>query len=390
MRGIEKGRANRNPLALTEKYYGDYGCRARELKKDGKKIMGYISALGPLEVIAAAGLIPVRMRGYVNEPITKADTQMEAIVCPFVRNVFDSALKGRYDYIDGLVIPHTCDSLSRTYDIWSYNLHFPYSHFLNVPHVTDGPSLEFFKEVLSTFLKSLEKFTGNKVSDERLTQAVKAYNRDRETMRQLYELRKSDPPLISGVEMMKVLIAAMSLPVEESTELICSVMDEIKKRGSSLAAKSPRVMIVGDQIDDTALIEIVEKAGAWMVMDDISIGSKVYWPDVEVTPNPLDGIAERYLRKIKLPTTYRDVGKTYQDHLQERFGHVAQFIKDFRVDGVILFIYRYCDPYGFEVPATKSYIETFGIPVLYLEDEYSTSTLSRLKTRIEAFLEMIA
>lgn len=149
-------------------------------------------------------------------------------------------------------------------------------------------------------------------------------------------------------------------------------------------------MIVGDQIDDTALVEIVEKAGAWMVMDDISLGSKLYWPDVEVTLNPLDGIGEHYLRDIKLPTTYRDEGKTYRDYLEERFGHIAQFIKDFKIDGVILLIYRYCDPYGFEVPATKSYIETFGIPVLYLEDEYSTSAFGRVKTRIEAFLERIA
>jgi len=377
-------------LELVEKYYGDYGCRAKELKREGEKIMGYLSALGPLEIITAAGFIPVRMKGGVNEPITKADTQMETIVCPFVRNVFDSALKGRYDYLDGIVIPHTCDSISRTYDIWSYNLQLPYSHFLNVPHVTDEPSLEFFKEILGTFIKSLEKFTGNKISDERLAQAVKTYNKNREAIRQLYELRKSDPPLISGIEMMKVLVAAMSLPVEESTELIYTVIDEVKKRGSTPAEKSARMMIIGDQIDDIALIEIIEKAGARMVMDDISIGSKIYWPDIEVTQNPIDGIAERYLRKIKLPTTYRDTGETYQDKLEDRFGHIRQFIKDFRVDGAILFIYKYCDPYGFEVPATKNYIESLGTPVLYLEEEYSTSTLGRLKTRIEAFLEMIA
>jgi len=377
-------------LELVEKYYGDYGCRAKELKRRGKKIMGYLSALGPLEIITAADFIPIRIKGDVNEPITKADSQMETIVCPFVRNVFDSALKGRYDYLDGMVIPHTCDSISRTYDIWSYNLQLPYSHFLNVPHVTDEPSLEFFKEILATFIKSLEKFTGNKISDERLAQAVKAYNQNREAIRQLYELRKSHPPLISGVEMMKVLVAAMSLPVEESTELICSVTDEVKKRGGAPAEKSARIMVVGDQIDDTALIEIIEKVGARMVMDDISIGSKIYWPDIEVTQNPIDGIAERYLRKIKLPTTYRDTGDTYQDKLEERFGHIRQFIKDFRVDGVILFIYKYCDPYGFEVPATKTYIESLGTPVLYLEEEYSTSTFGRLKTRIEAFLEMIA
>ena len=377
-------------LELVEKYYRDYGCRAKELKRRGKKIMGYLSALGPLEIITAAGFIPVRMKGDVNEPITKADSQMETIVCPFVRNVFDSALKGRYDYLDGMVIPHTCDSISRTYDIWSYNLQLPYSHFLNVPHVTDEPSLEFFKEILGTFVKSLEKFTGNKISDERLAQAVETYNQNREAIRQLYELRKSHPPLISGVEMMKVLVAAMSLPVEESTELISSVTDEVKKRGGTPAEKSARIMVVGDQIDDTALIEIIEKAGAQMVMDDISIGSKIYWPDIEVTQNPIDGIAERYLRKIKLPTTYRDTGETYQDKLEDRFGHIRQFIKDFRVDGAILFIYKYCDPYGFEVPATKNYIESLGTPVLYLEEEYSTSTLGRLKTRIEAFLEMIA
>jgi benzoyl-CoA reductase/2-hydroxyglutaryl-CoA dehydratase subunit BcrC/BadD/HgdB len=190
--------------------------------------------------------------------------------------------------------------------------------------------------------------------------------------------------------MMKVLVAAMSLPVEESTELIQNVIDEVKERGSSPVQKSARMMIIGDQIDDIASIEIIEKAGARMVMDDISIGSKIYWPDIEITQNPIEGIAERYLIKIKIPTTYRDTGGTYQDKLEDRFGHIRQFIRDFKVDGAILFIYKYCDPYGFEVPATKNYIESLGTPVLYLEEEYSTSTLGSLKTRIEAFLEMIA
>jgi benzoyl-CoA reductase/2-hydroxyglutaryl-CoA dehydratase subunit BcrC/BadD/HgdB len=81
---------------------------------------------------------------------------------------------------------------------------------------------------------------------------------------------------------------------------------------------------------------------------------------------------------------------TYQGILEERYGHMRKYIDEFKVDGVILFIYKYCDPYGFEVPAMKSFIESAGTPVLYIEDEYSTSTLARMKTRIEAFLEMIA
>ncbi len=375
-------------LRTVERYYEDYGFRARELKREGKKIIGYLTAMTPLEIISAAGFVPLRIKGNVDEPITKADTKMETIVCPFVRNVFDSALKGRYDFLDGMVIPHTCDSLGRTYDIWSYNIKLPYFHFINIPHVTDEPSLEFLKEVLRTFIKTLERFGGKEISSEDLAKSIKAYNRNREMMRRLYELRKPDPPLISGIEMTKVLVASMGLPVDESTELIKSVIDEVSEREIESSDRSPRIMIVGDQIDDISLIEIIEKRGARMVMDDISIGSKVYWPDVPVTEDPLDGIAIRYLRMMKLPTLYKS-SSTYEETLEERFGHIRQFIKDYKVDGAILFIYKYCDPYGFEVPALKSYIESVGIPVLYLEDEYSTSTLGRLKTRIEAFLEMI-
>jgi benzoyl-CoA reductase/2-hydroxyglutaryl-CoA dehydratase subunit BcrC/BadD/HgdB len=238
-------------------------------------------------------------------------------------------------------------------------------------------------------MKTLEKVTGIKISEEYLVEEVKTYNKNRGAMRQLYGLRKSDPPLISGVEMTKVLAAAMSLPSNESTDLIYQVIEEVKRGKKSPGEKSVRIMIVADQIDDIALVEMIEKVGGQMVMDETSIGSKVYWSDVEVTQKPIDGIAEHYLREIKFPTIYRDTGKTYQDNLEARFGHIGQLIKDFKVNGVILFIYRYCDPYGFEVPATKDYIESLGIPVLYLEDEYSTSTLARLRTRIEAFLEMI-
>jgi benzoyl-CoA reductase/2-hydroxyglutaryl-CoA dehydratase subunit BcrC/BadD/HgdB len=85
---------------------------------------------------------------------------METIVCPFVRNIFDSALKGKYDYLDGFVLPHLCDSMDRTSDIWSYTLQLPYFHFLNMPHVTDGPSLDFTKEIFRIFIRSLENMTG--------------------------------------------------------------------------------------------------------------------------------------------------------------------------------------------------------------------------------------
>jgi benzoyl-CoA reductase subunit C len=377
-----------NGLALAEKYYREYGSRARELKSAGKKVIGYLTALGPVEILTAAGVVPIRLKGNVSEAITKGDAFMETIVCPFVRNVFDAALKGKYDFLDGMVLPHQCDSIDRTDDVWSYNLKLPYWHFLNVPHVTDDPSIEFMGEILRIFIASLEKFTGNKITDGAIAEAVKAHNENRRLMRELYALRKNNPPLITGVEMMKVLVAAMSLPVDESSALIQAVTEEVKSRTPSASAQK-RIMLIGDQIDDVAIVDAIEGAGAWLVTDDLSLGNKMYSTDVDATPDPVQGIAERYLRKLKLPTTFVDTGRTYQENLNARFGHIKQSIADFKVDGAILFIYKFCDPYGFEVPALKSYIESSGTPVLYLEDEYSTSTLARVKTRIEAFLEMI-
>ncbi len=381
--------SEKNGLAMADTYYAQYGSRAGELKASGRRVIGYLTALCPVEILTAAGVVPFRLKGFVSVPITRADAHMETIACPFIRNVFDSALKGKYDFLDGMVMPHLCDSIDRTNDVWRYHLDLPYWHFLNVPHLTDDSSVDFMKCILRALVTSLEIFTGSKITDEAITEAVRHHNENRRLMRDLYSLRKTHPPLISGVELMKGIVAAMSLPVEESSALIKSVTREVAQRKLTDDKESARIMIVGGQIDDVALIEIIEKAGARLVMDDITIGSKIYWPDTDITPDPLQGIAERYLRKVKVPTTCTGLGDTYEKSLEARFGHVKKFIDEFNVDGTILFVYKYCDPYGFDVPAMKSFIELTATPVLYLEDEYSASSPARLKTRVEAFLEMI-
>lgn len=378
-----------NGLKLADKYYSDYGSRARELNQGGTKIMGYLCALTPVEMIAAAGFVPFRIIGNVNEPITRADTEMETIVCPLVRSCFDMSLKGRYEFLEGLVIPHACDSISRTYDVWKYTLNLPYSHFIDMPHSTDEPSLNFYKSILGTFRTTLGRFIGREISDQDLKQAIGRYNQNRAKVRELYELRKNSPPLISGAEVARLLIASVSLPVEESTRLIDSVIKEAKQRQVT-AAKSARIMVVGAQVDDVAFINLIEDSGAWVVADDLCPGAREFSTDVKVTDDPIDGIAQRYLRELKCGRTFRERKGSYEEYLEDRFGHIGSSIEDFGVEGVVLYIYKYCDPFGFDVPAMKSYIESKGVPVLYLEDEYSMSTIGRLRTRVQAFLELIA
>jgi len=381
---------NSNVLSTVERYYRHYGLRARELKDQGRKVIAYLCSLVPVEIITAAGLVPLRIRGDVHEPITKGDTQLETIACPFVRSCFDVALKGKYDFCDGLVIPHACDSMARTYSVWRYSLGLPYSHFINLPHKVSGPSMEFFTAELNTFRKSLGRFAKKEISNDDLAESIYLYNENRDKAKALYELRKSDPPLISGAEIAKILTVGMSLPVTESNRLFDEVLEEFRPRKEAALQKAPRIMVDGACVDNIDFFSLIEDSGANVVVDSLCIGTRDYWPRIDSGGNPMDAIAHRYLDKTNCPRTYREkVGETYEQDLEARFGDIGSLSKEFDVDGVILYLYKYCDPFGFEVSARKAYLDSLRIPVLYLEDEYSAGTIGRLRTRIQAFLEMI-
>ena len=378
-------------MSNVERYYEDYGARARELKAQGHKVIAYLCSLVPVEIITAAGFIPFRIRGSVHEPITKGDTQLETIACPFVRSCFDLSLKGTYDFVDGIIIPHACDSMARTYSVWRYSLGLPYSHFINLPHTVRGSSMEFFQAELNTFRKSLGRFAGKEITDTGLAGAIALYNANRDKAKALYKLRKSNPPLVSGTEILKIMTVGMSLPVQEANALFDEVLEELNRRKESPLDKAPRILIDGACVDNIDFIKLIEDSGANVVADSLCIGTRDYWPHTETAIDPMEALAQRYLDRVNCPRTYREkAGDSYGGELEARFGDIGSLIKEFEVDGLILYIYKYCDPFGFEVPARKAYFDQLGVPALYLEDEYSIGTIGRMRTRIQAFLEIIS
>ncbi|MEI9478537.1 MAG: 2-hydroxyacyl-CoA dehydratase family protein [Deltaproteobacteria bacterium] len=385
MNGREKG-----ILDTVEGYYKDYGLRAKELNAEGKKVIGYMCSFVPLEMITAAGCIPFRVRGNIHEPITTGDTLLETIVCPYYRSCFDLSAKQKYDFLSGLVIPHGCDSMVRSYSVWTYSLPFPYFHFVNIPTVCVESSFEFFGAELNTFRKSLEKFTGKRITDDDLGQAIRVHNEYRDKVRALYEFRKADPPLISGSEVTRVVTVGSSLPIGEANTLLDQVLAEIGRREKALLKKGPRLFIDGACIDNIELIKLVEETGGNVVADALCNGARDHFPHTDVGGDPIDALARRYLGKINCPKTYREnkVG-TFEGDTATRFGDIGAYAKEFKVDGAILYVYKYCDPFGFEVPARKAYFKSIHIPLLHLEDVYSGGTMGQLRTRIQAFLEMI-
>jgi bzd-type benzoyl-CoA reductase N subunit len=360
------------------------------LKAEGRKIIGYLCCLVPVELLTAADLVPYRITGSMKEPITQVDSYLETIACPFTRSAFDLALKGNYSFLDGYVMPHACDNIVKLYDLWAHNIEHTYAHFVNVPHTLSPPSLEFFTAELSTFKRSLERFVGHDITAAALGRSIRLHNRQRALVRRLYRLRRRDPPPVSGTEMTKVLSAAMSLPLTEANELLESVISEVKARSPLQGKKGGvRLMIYGTGNEEATFIEMVEGTGVQVVVDDLCFGTRPYWFEVEATDDLLAGIARSYLEKINCPRTYRQSPGSHQEDLENRFGYLYQLAKDFKVKGVIFFTLMYCDTHCFDAPDVKEYLEGKGLPVLRIEEEYPLSGIGRLKTRVEAFCEMI-
>ena len=272
----------------------------------------------------------------------------------------------------------------------AYSLPYSYFHFINIPTVCGESSFEFFNAEIDTFRKSLERFTGKAITDVDLKEAIRIHNESRDKVRALYEFRKADPPLVSGTELTMVLTVGSSLPIAEANGLLDQVLAEIGKREKSPHKKGPRIFIDGACLDNIELIKLVEELGGNVVADTICNGARDHFPKTEVGGDPIDALAHRYLDKINCPKTYREnKTRTFEGDIASRFGDIGAYAKEFKVEGAILYVYKYCDPFGFEVPARKAYYKSIDVPLLCLEDVYSAGTMSQLRTRIQAFLEMI-
>jgi len=376
-------------LAKAKDVYEHRSKRARELKAAGQKVFGYFCCYPPLEIMRAMDLLPIRILGDMDEPITVADGYLPTVMCIFYRSCFDVGMKGRYDYLDGFVGAHACDAAERTAHIWKNHIKTPCNFFLDIPHTSLPESVDYFKEQLRFFKQALEEQTGTKLTDLRLKESIALYNQQRALVRQLYGLRKPDPPLISGSEMLQVIISIMMLPVEEGNALLAEVIAEVKDRPTALEKKAGRLLIWGSLIDHTAFTNLIESSGFNIVVEDTATGVRPFWHDIEETDDPLLGMAKHYLLEVKCPRTFLPSGKNYQQDLDNRFEYLAEFAKHWNVNCVFGNIIRNCDIHGYEVPAVKDYLESLGLPVIIIEQDYSTAALETLRTRFQAFAESI-
>ncbi|MFC1857980.1 2-hydroxyacyl-CoA dehydratase subunit D [Thermodesulfobacteriota bacterium] len=377
-------------LAKAADIYGDRFKRAKELQAGGKKVFGYFCCYPPLELMTALDILPFRIMGSMDEPITDGDAHLPPVMCIFYRSCFDLAKKGLYDFFDGFIGAHACDGAERISHIWRYHIKAPCNFYLDIPHTTHAGAVEFFKTQINYYKEALEEYVGKKVTPESLGEAIDLHNRQRGLVRELYNLRKPDPPLISGSEVLQVMMALMFIPVEEGSALLTEVIEEVKTRRNPVEKKTGRILIWGSLIDNSAFTDVIEGSGLNIVIEDTAIGMRPFWHDIEKTVDPLQGLTEHYLVEVLCPRTFRETGPSYKEDLENRFGYLRDFAKHWNVNGVYLNLIRNCDIHGYEVPTITDFFENeVGLPVLLIEQDYSRASLEPIRTRFQAFSEAI-
>lgn len=383
------GEHNAKGLAKAKEIYNHRSRRARELRAEGKKVFGYFCCFPPLELMTALDILPVRILGNMDEPVNVADGYLPTVMCVFYRSCFEQGIKGSYDFMDGFIGAHACDGAERTSHIFKNYVKTPCNFFLDMPHIGGENAVSYFREQMRYMKETLEGFVGRTAEPEQLRQAVAVHNRQRGLVRELFALRKPDPPLISGSEVLQVILSLMMIPVEEGNVLLEEVLEEVKSRGNGPEKKVGRLLVWGSLIDNVTYTDLIESAGMNIVLEDTATGTRPFWHDIEETEDPLQGMAWHYLMEVKCPRTFFKSGATYKEDLENRFGYLKDFAKLWNINGVYGNIIRNCDIHGYEVPLVRDYLESLGLPVLIIEQDYSTASLEPLRTRFQAFAETL-
>jgi benzoyl-CoA reductase subunit C len=350
-------------------------------KEEGRKIIGYLCTYTPEELIYAAGAVPVRILGAA-EPASYSDPYLQSFYCPFARSCLDQGLKGKYDYLDGIIAPLTCDTLRGVFDIWKRKKSLAYADFIDFPSVVNTSEAKvFLLKELSRVKESLEKFIGKIITQSDLIKAIEIYNTNRSLIRKLYSLRKQECPPISGTEALQIVLSSMVTPKEEHNRLLETLLQELDTSQQRVPNHRIRLMLGGSVIESTDLVALIENSGSWIVTDDLCTGTRYFWDNISTNSgDPLSSIADRYLKKIPCPTKHPP---------EPRFDHILALLDEFKVQGILTILQKFCDPHELDYPCIEELLQQQGIPHLCIDFDNTSAAAGQVKTRVQAFLEMI-
>ena len=355
-------------------------------ERTGGQVVGFFCTYAPEEIFYAFDLLPVRILGS-HEPQDVTEPHIFGMFCPFCRDVLAQGLKGRYDYLDGIMIAQSCLHLRQAFSSWEIHKNPGWSYFLPMPgHVQSPRAVPFLKEEYKLLIEKLEELTGKKITDDDLRKGIEMMNDVRRVMKEIYEFRKEENPPITGTEAMYMTCAQFFTHPGDFLEVAEKVKEELATRKLD-RDPGQRIMLVGSENDDIEYIEMienlgeVESVGCTVVVEDHCTTTRYFWDLVDDSiEDPLTAIATRYVNRTACPS--KDWPK------RTRLGRILELARDFNVAGAIVLQQKFCDPHEADIPFIRRFLDEHGIPTYFLEFDV-TVPAGPFAIRTEAFLETL-
>jgi len=352
----------------------------RRARDDGRKVVGFFCSYVPRELLDTDGLAPFRMRAPTTTTTDLADTYLGFFNCSYTRCLLESINDGVLDFVDGYVFTASCDHLRRLYDNLRYLMRPALCHIMDLPHKMHGDALQWYTEELETLRSKVEKSLNVRIGDEEVSESIRRGNELRRMVKKIQELRKGPEPKLTGEEMHRIMVSVHSTPAREAIEALKEIYQVLEERDISLDHRA-RLLIMGSQMDDPSYIGAMEEMGALVVGDAFCEGSIQFADEVDEDEPPMRALAARYLRKMSCPRMF--------EAFDQRYGRVVDAAREFEADGVVLEAMKFCDTWGIDAPLFMNRLRSEGIEVLRLEREYTRSGIGQLRTRVQAFMEML-
>jgi len=358
----------------------DYYRPAREAAERGAKIAGFMCSYSPQELLHAAGYFPVRILGRAgNTP--RADELLQAYACSFARSTLDSALAGEFNFLSLAMFSHTCDTMQNVADLWRRNRPETPTIIVSTPTLTEGPAArKFYCRELERVRARLEELAGP-ISDDGIRDSMRLYARHREAMQRLYALRRAHPERLSAQQMLSVVLAAFLTRREDHLPHVEKLVTSLESFENAPALPGARVLVAGSVCQSLAFMEVIESAGCTVVDDDLCMGSRSFSMPAVEEGEPLDMLSQMYLARTPCPAFHKpgfDPGH-----------HILKKAQEAKANGVIFLLTKFCDPWLFDQVRINRVLEDAGIPVLTLEIEQHLPPSEQMRTRAQAFAELL-
>ncbi len=369
-----------------------HGIRPAELieaQKAGRKVFGTFCVFVPDEIVIALNGIVTGLCGGSQFWVPGGEAVLPKNTCPLIKASVGARL-GRtcpfFRIADVYVGETTCDGKKKAYEILGQDVPMI---IMDVPQMKRPKDILKWKDEIAEFAAKAEAITGNALTVENLKAAIRTVNEKRRAMARVYDARKSLNLPISGRDaLLMTQISFFDDPVR-CAQMCNRLADELEQRikdGVSVAKPGDkRILITGTPlaVPNWKLHNIVETSGAVVVCEEMCTGTRYFENLVDDSGETLDdlfmALAERYMKNNCACFTPNP----------GRIEDIIRLARAYHADGVIDCSLKFCGLYDIEKRTVSEALRAEGIPVLSLETDYEDSDAGQLRTRIEAFVEML-